>query len=68
MSTLLSVIGEDAVKTFDAFVWSEGQKEDSIVSKRKIVLLGKGMWRDSRDYSHVTSRAVRLKKHRAQKE
>ena len=30
VSTLLSVIGEDAVKAFDTFVWSEGQKEDSI--------------------------------------
>ena len=30
MSTLLSVIGEDAVRAFDTFVWSEGQKEDSI--------------------------------------
>ena len=26
------------------------------------------MWRDARDYSHVTSRAVRLKIHKAQKE
>lgn len=30
VSTLLSVIGEDAIKAFDTFVWSEGQKEDSI--------------------------------------
>ncbi|PFX12592.1 Transposon Tf2-9 polyprotein [Stylophora pistillata] len=30
VSTLLSVIGEDAVKAFDTFVWSEGQKEDCI--------------------------------------
>ena len=30
VSTLLSVIGEDAVRAFDTFVWSEGQKEDSI--------------------------------------
>ena len=30
MSTLLSVIGEDTVKAYDTFVWSVGQKEDSI--------------------------------------
>ncbi|XP_067047046.1 uncharacterized protein [Acropora muricata] len=30
VSTLLSVIGEDAIRAFDTFVWSEGQKEDSI--------------------------------------
>ena len=28
VSTLLSVIREDAVKVFDTFVWIEGQKED----------------------------------------
>ena len=28
--TLLSVIGEDAVKAFDTFVWRKGQKKDSI--------------------------------------
>ena len=27
VSTLLSVIGEDAVRAFDTFVWSEGQKD-----------------------------------------
>ena len=30
VSTLLSVIGEDAIRAFDTFVWREGQKEDSI--------------------------------------
>ena len=32
MSTLLSlsVIGEDTVKAYDTFVWSVGQREDSI--------------------------------------
>lgn len=30
VSILLSVIGEDAVKAFDTFVWSEGLMEDSI--------------------------------------
>ena len=30
VSTLLSVIGEDAVRAFDTFIWSESQKEDSI--------------------------------------
>lgn len=30
VSTLLSVIGEEAVKAFDTFAWSEGQNENSI--------------------------------------
>ena len=30
VSKLLAVIGEDAVKAFDTFVWSEAQKKDSI--------------------------------------
>ena len=30
VATLLSVIGEDAAKTFDTFTWSDGEKEDSI--------------------------------------
>ena len=30
VSTLLSVIGEDAARAFNTFVWSEDQKEDSI--------------------------------------
>ena len=30
MSTLLSVIGEEAVKVFDTFAWSEGQSENNI--------------------------------------
>ena len=30
VSRLLSVIGEDAAKTFDTFTWSDGEKEDSI--------------------------------------
>ena len=30
MSTLLSVIGEEAVKAFDTFAWSEGQSENNI--------------------------------------
>ena len=29
LSILLSVIGEDAVKAFDTFVWKESQKEDT---------------------------------------
>lgn len=29
LSIILSVIGEDAVKAFDTFVWSENQKEDT---------------------------------------
>ena len=30
VSTLLSVIGEEAVKAFDTFAWSEGQSENNI--------------------------------------
>ena len=30
VSTLLSVIGEEAVKAFDTFVWAEGQSENNI--------------------------------------
>jgi len=30
VSTLLSVIGEEAVKAFDTFAWGEGQSENSI--------------------------------------
>ena len=30
VSTLLSVIGEDAAKAFDTFTWEEEEKEDSI--------------------------------------
>ena len=30
MSTLLSVIGEDAVKVLDTFTWGEDEKDDSI--------------------------------------
>ena len=30
VSTLLSIIGEDGVKTFDTFTWAEGESEDNI--------------------------------------
>jgi hypothetical protein len=30
VSTLLSIIGEDGVKTFDTFTWGEGESEDNI--------------------------------------
>ena len=30
VSTLLSVIGEEAVKAFDTFAWAEGQSETKI--------------------------------------
>lgn len=30
VSTLLSVIGEDAVKVLDTFTWGEDEKDDSI--------------------------------------
>ena len=30
MSTLLSVIDDEAVKSFDTFAWGKGQSEDNI--------------------------------------
>lgn len=30
VSTLLSIIGEDGVKTFDTFTWGESESEDNI--------------------------------------
>ena len=30
VSTLLSIIGEDGVKTFDTFMWGEDESEDNI--------------------------------------
>ena len=38
VSTLLSVIGEDVVRAFDTFVWSEGQKEDRYCEPRTQVI------------------------------
>ena len=31
VSALLLVLGEDAVRAFDTFVWSKGQKKDTIL-------------------------------------